>query len=150
MQKKLNLKIKFREGFRPFAPIVLLDHVSNWFELSSESPYMLLVAKVKKNILSNQNKNEYKNLESINNIRSSIPSVTHVDDTARVQTIDKKNGKIFNLLSVFYEETHCPVLVNTSFNLSGEPIVNTPKEAYSSFMISDIDILCFENTVVVK
>tara|TARA_B100000963_G_scaffold357012_1_gene378295 strand:- start:1895 stop:3670 length:1776 start_codon:yes stop_codon:yes gene_type:complete len=150
MQKRLNLKTKFRESFRPFAPIVLEEQLSDWFDLDTRSPYMLLVAQVKKNKLINVNSKKNHTLDDINEKRSQIPSVTHVDMSARIQTISKENGKIYDLLKLFYKKTNCPVLINTSFNLSGEPIVSSHMDAYQSFMVSDIDILVCENLVIKK
>ena len=153
MQKNLNLKVKFRESFRPFAPSVLREDVGNWFELDVDSPYMLLVAKVKNEKIIEMN-NEQKKLFGINllNIkRSQIPAVTHVDYTARIQTVSKEyNKKYHDLLSKFKEKTNCPVLVNTSFNIRGEPIVNTPEDAFKCFMGTDLDILVVGNTYLEK
>ena len=153
MQKNLNLKVKFRESFRPFAPSVLREDVSNWFEMDSESPYMLFVAKVKKDKTTEMN-NEQKKLfgiDLLNINRSEIPAVTHVDYTARIQTVSKENNKRFHdLLSKFKEKTNCPVLVNTSFNIRGEPIVNSPEDAFRCFMGTDLDILVVGNFYLEK
>ena len=143
-QKNLNLKIKFRESFRPFAPSVLIENVQEWFDLKSESPYMLLVAdleKQKKIEMTDQQNNLF-GIEKLNIKRSSIPAVTHVDYSARIQTVnDKTNKKYYNLIKNFKDLTGCPVLVNTSFNVRGEPIVNTPKDAFNCFMGTDLDYL---------
>ena len=153
MQKNLNLKIKFRESFRPFAPSVLREDLPNWFELDCDSPYMLLVADVKKNIQISET-NESKKLfgiERLNLKRSSIPAVTHVDYSARIQTVHKEtNLKYYNLIKKFKEITGCPILVNTSFNIRGEPIVCTIEDAFKCFMGTDLDILVCENFVLLK
>jgi carbamoyltransferase len=152
MQKKLNLKVKFRESFRPFAPSVLLEDLHEWFELDSESPYMLLVGKVNKNKLKHQSDEQKlaKGLAKLNFIRSEIPAVTHVDNSARVQTVKKENGIYYYLIKKFKEKTGCPVIVNTSFNVRGEPPVNTPIDAYKCFMSTDMDVLVLGNNVLVK
>ena len=153
MQKKMNLKIKFREGFRPFAPSVLAEHASEWFDLDHESPYMLLVADVKKKKQRAMTKAE-KNLwgiEKLNVIRSKIPAVTHVDYSARIQTVHKEDNPLYHqLINAFYKKTGCPVIVNTSFNVRGEPIVATPLDAYKCFMRTDIDILVLGNYILQK
>ncbi|MDA8835161.1 carbamoyltransferase [Candidatus Pelagibacter bacterium] len=153
MQKNLNLKVKFRESFRPFAPSVLREDASNWFEMESESPYMLFVAKVKKEKTIAMNKEQKKlfGIDLLNINRSEIPAVTHVDYTARIQTVSKENNKRFHdLLSKFKEKTNCPVLVNTSFNIRGEPIVNSPEDAFRCFMGTDLDILVVGNFYLEK
>ncbi len=148
MQKNLNLKVKYRESFRPFAPSILASDVSNWFELEIESPYMLIVADVKKEKIIKMS-NEQKKLFGISKLnikRSEIPAVTHVDYSARIQTVQKDtNSRYFNLLTKFKEITGCPVLVNTSFNVRGEPIVNTPKDAFNCFMGTELDKLVIGN-----
>jgi carbamoyltransferase len=153
MQKKMNLKIKFREGFRPFAPSVLAEHADEWFELDQQSPYMLLVADVKKKKQRAMTKAE-KNLwgiEKLNVIRSKIPAVTHVDYSARIQTVHKEDNPLYHqLITTFYKKTGCPVIVNTSFNVRGEPIVATPLDAYKCFMRTDIDILVLGNYILQK
>ena len=135
MQKLLNLKTKFREGFRPFAPAVIESEVNNWFEYEGESPYMLMVGNVKsdKIIRSNENERQTNSLKMINEIRSSIPAVTHVDNSARIQTVNHKSNPIYKLLETFFSKTGVPILINTSFNVNNEPIVNSPKDAYKCF-----------------
>jgi len=153
MQKNLNLKVKFRESFRPFAPSILREDLSKWFELDCDSPYMLLVANVCKNIRKEMTENEKKlfGIQKLNVNRSDIPAVTHVDYSARIQTVHKEtNKKYYNLISKFKEITSCPVLVNTSFNIRGEPIVCTVKDAYSCFMGTDLDILACGNFIMYK
>ena len=153
MQKELNLKVKFRESFRPFAPSILIDDVSDWFEMETSSPYMLLVAEVKKNLqidMTEENKKLF-GIDKLNIKRSSIPAVTHVDYSARVQTVHKEtNSKYYNLISKFKEITKCPVLVNTSFNVRGEPIVCSIKDAFNCFMGTNLDILVCENIILYK
>ena len=153
MQKKLNLKIKFRESFRPFAPSILREEVSNWFDLDCDSPYMLLVADVKKNIQLPMSENDKKlfGIEKLNIKRSSIPAITHVDYSARIQTVHKEtNSKYYKLLKKFKEITDCPVLVNTSFNIRGEPIVCSVEDSFKCFMGTNIDILVCENYIMYK
>lgn len=153
MQKELNLKVKFRESFRPFAPSVLDDDVSNWFELDKESPYMLLVAEVKKKLQINMNEENKKlfGIKKLNIKRSSIPAVTHIDYSARIQTVHKEtNSKYYSLLKEFKKLTDCPVLVNTSFNVRGEPIVCSVEDAFNCFMGTNLDLLVCENIVLYK
>jgi carbamoyltransferase len=153
MQKNLNLKVKYRESFRPFAPAVLFEKVSEWFEINSESPYMLLVANVKKS-KQIQMTNEQKNLFGIvklNVKRSSIPSVTHVDYSARIQTVHKETNPMFyKLIEEFEKITKYPVLVNTSFNVRGEPIVCSATDAFNCFMGTDLDVLVCNNFILYK
>jgi len=153
MQKNLNLKIKYRESFRPFAPSVLREDLSDWFEMDCDSPYMLFVSDVTINRRRSMTKDE-KALFGINKLnvkRSEIPAVTHVDYSARIQTVHKEtNSKYYKLLSEFKKKTGCPVLVNTSFNVRGEPIVNTPKEAFNCFMGTKLDILVIGNCYLKK
>lgn len=153
MQKKLNLKIKFREGFRPFAPIVPVEDVSEYFEHEGPSPYMLLVKKLKKSrqIPYPEDFKQKELLDRLYFIRSDIPAITHIDYSARLQTIHKEtNAKLWSLLMEFKNLTGYSVLVNTSFNVRGEPIVNTPEDAYRCFMRTDMDILVIGNTVFEK
>ena len=148
MQKNLNLKVKFRESFRPFAPSILIEDLKEWFELDVESPYMLFVAQILKKRQLNMNDNQKKlfGIEKLNIKRSDIPAVTHVDYSARVQTVKKEtNIKYYNLIKKFKEKTNCPILVNTSFNIRGEPIVNTPSDAFKCFMGTDLDNLVIGN-----
>jgi carbamoyltransferase len=154
MQKNLNLKIKFRESFRPFAPAILDHKVEEWFDMKSDSPYMLLVAQVKKNKILNYNENFKKNLsgfELLNLKKSVVPAITHVDYSARVQTVSElTNKKFYDLISKFYKITNCPMLVNTSFNIRGEPIVNTPEDALKCFLGTGLDYLIIENYILDK
>ncbi len=151
MQKTLNMKTKFREGFRPFAPVVLEEEVNNWFEFENSSPYMLMVGQVKKDKLQKNSSISSVNqdLSSINQIRSLIPAVTHVDNSARIQTVNMKSNEIFyKLINSFYKKTGVPILINTSFNVNNEPIVNTYRDAYQCFMSSNIDLLVLNNIVL--
>ena len=153
MQKKLNLKVKFRESFRPFAPSVLREDVNDWFELNSDSPYMLLVADVKKNIQIDMSEKDKKlfGIDKLNIKRSSIPAVTHVDYSARIQTVHKEtNPKYYKLLKKFKEITGCPVIVNTSFNVRGEPIVCSVEDSFRCFMGNNLDILVCESFILYK
>tara|TARA_B100001939_G_scaffold95586_1_gene82105 strand:- start:2880 stop:4718 length:1839 start_codon:yes stop_codon:yes gene_type:complete len=153
MQKILNLKVKYRESFRPFAPSVLREKVNDWFELKTVSPYMLLVAKVKSEKLIKMSKEDEKlfGIDKLNIKRSEIPAVTHVDYSARVQTVDKEtNPKYHKLIKKFNSKTNCPVLINTSFNVRGEPIVNTPKDAFNCFMGTELDNLIIGNCFLEK
>ena len=153
MQKNLNLKVKYRESFRPFAPSVLREDLSKWFDLNVDSPYMLLVANInanKKIEMTDQEKTLF-GIEKLNIKRSSIPAVTHVDYTARVQTVTKNtNSRYYDLISKFKEKTGCPVIVNTSFNVRGEPIVNTPTDAFNCFMGTELDYLIIGNCILDK
>ena len=153
MQSLMNLKIKYRESFRPFAPSILEEDVANQFELDSKSPYMLFVAPVKKELCNEMSEDE-KNLFGIDKLnipRSSIPAVTHVDYSARVQTVNKStNPRYYNLISAFKRRTGCPTIVNTSFNVRGEPIVCTPQDAYRCFMRTEMDVLVLENQILFK
>tara|TARA_Y100000590_G_C15720427_1_gene1013373 strand:+ start:1033 stop:3009 length:1977 start_codon:yes stop_codon:yes gene_type:complete len=153
MQKNLNLKVKYRESFRPFAPSILIDDLSDWFDADVKSPYMSLVFQVKSErcIKMNSEQENLFGIDKLNVKRSEIPAVTHVDYSARIQTVDSKtNPKYFKLLSKFKEETSCPILINTSFNVRGEPIVNSPKDAFRCFMGTDLDLLVIENCIVTK
>ena len=153
MQKELNLKVKFRESFRPFAPSVLREDVTDWFDIKTDSPYMLLVADINKNIQIPMNETDKKlfGIEKLNIKRSSIPAVTHVDYTARIQTVHKEtNPKYHKLLKRFKEVTGCPILVNTSFNVRGEPIVCSIEDSFKCFMGTNLDILVCENFVLFK
>jgi carbamoyltransferase len=153
MQKNLNLKVKYRESFRPFAPAVLFEKVSEWFEINSQSPYMLLVADVKKS-KQLQMTNEQMNLFGIDKLnvkRSNIPAVTHIDYSARVQTVHKEtNPTFYKLIEEFEKITQCPVLVNTSFNVRGEPIVCSVTDAFNCFIGTDLDVLVCNNFILYK
>ncbi len=160
MQAVMNLKIKYRESFRPFAPIVLREHASDWFDIRSshESPYMLIVADVRRDrqvpLTEEQRRvmNESPDLcERVNVPRSAVPAVTHVDYSARLQTVDSvRNPRLHRLLSMFLDKTGCPILVNTSFNVRGEPIVCSPEDAFRCFMATEMDVLVLDNCVVLK
>ena len=153
MQRQLNLKVKFRESFRPFAPSVLREDVAEWFELDGDSPYMLVVADVREDrrcSVSDEDKRLF-GIDKLNTIRSEIPAVTHVDMSARIQTVHKEtNPRYHALLSAFKARTGCPVLVNTSFNVRSEPIVCTPEDAFRCFMGTDIELLVAGNCVARK
>ena len=153
MQKELNLKIKFRESFRPFAPSVLREEVFNWFEMDCDSPYMLLVSEIKrsKQIQMNDDDKKLFGIDKLNVKRSLIPAVTHVDYSARVQTVHSNtNKKYYDLINEFKNITKCPVLVNTSFNVRGEPIVCSVEDAFNCFMGTKLDILAIENFILYK
>lgn len=153
MQKKLNLKVKYRESFRPFAPSVLIEHAGEWFENDIHSPYMLLVANVQKDKQLEMAKKDIAlfGIEKLNVPRSSIPAITHVDYSARIQTVHSDtNPRYHALISKFYEKTGCPLVVNTSFNVRGEPIVCTPTDAFNCFMGTDLDVLAIGNYILLK
>jgi len=153
VQKQLNLKVKYRESFRPFAPSVLREQVSDWFALECDSPYMLLVADVRKDKQTAMSEEEQKlfGIDKLNVPRSSIPAVTHVDYSARVQTVHLETNPLYHrLISRFHELTGCPLLVNTSFNVRGEPIVNTPEDAFRCLMGTEIEFLAVGNCVLRK
>jgi carbamoyltransferase len=153
MQYNLNMKVKHRESFRPFAPSVLREDVSDWFELDSDSPYMLIVADVRKDRRRAMTPDEQAHfgIDKLNISRSEIPAVTHVDYSARIQTVHAKTNPLFHrLLTRFKEMTGCPVLVNTSFNVRGEPIVCTPEDAFRCFMGSELDLLVVGNCILRK
>ncbi len=153
MQKNLNLKIKFRESFRPFAPSVLEHKAKEWFDLKNDSPYMLMVAQVNqdKKIYNESLKDGLNGIELLNLKRSEVPAITHVDYSARIQTVNDKNNKVFyDLINRFYEITNCPMIVNTSFNIRGEPIVNTPEDAIKCFLGTNLDYLIIENYILDK
>src|SRR5437016_8742451 len=153
MQAQMNLKIKFREGFRPFAPCVLREHLNEYFEMDCDSPYMLLVADVvkAKRIPMTDEQNSLWGIDRLNVPRSEIPAITHVDYSARIQTVDRERHGLFRIMMErFYELTGCPVIVNTSFNVRGEPIVCTPADAYRCFMFTDLDALVLGNHLLLK
>ena len=153
IQKELNLKIKFRESFRPFAPSVLREDVNEWFELDNDSPYMLLVSEVKKakQIKMKVEDEKLFGIDKLNLKRSSIPAITHVDYSARIQTVhEETNPRYYNLIKEFKKNTNCPVIVNTSFNVRGEPIVCSIKDAFNCFMGTNLDLLVIEDFVLYK
>ena len=153
MQKDLNMKVKYRESFRPFAPSVLEEDFRDWFDVDQKSPYMLIVANVaNKHIVTlSEKENKLFGLEKLNVKRSNIPAVTHIDNSARIQTVAKNFNPIFyKLLLKFKEKTGCPILINTSFNVRGEPIVNSPKDAFNCFMGTELDTLVICNCFLVK
>ena len=153
MQKNLNLKVKYRESFRPFAPSVLRENLSEWFDVNVDSPYMLLVANInsdKKIEMTDEQKKLF-GIDKLNIKRSEIPAVTHVDYSARIQTVTRNNNnRYYDLISKFKEKTGCPVIVNTSFNVRGEPIVNTPTDAFNCFMGTELDYLIIGNCILDK
>ena len=155
MQSVMNLKIKFRESFRPFAPSILHERASEFFEIDPEhsSPYMLLVADVReeKRTPLDESQANVKGLDKLNVVRSSVPAITHVDNSARVQTVDPaRHERYHKLLKAFESQTGSPVLINTSFNVRGEPIVCTPGDAWNCFMATNMDVLVIENYVMLK
>jgi carbamoyltransferase len=153
MQSVLNLKVKYRESFRPFAPSVLREDVAQWFDMEADSPYMLLVADVAKHHRRDMTEAEQAlfGIDKLNVPRSSIPAVTHVDYSARIQTVHRDtNARYHRLLTEFKARTGCPVLVNTSFNVRGEPIVCTPEDAYRCFMGTEIDVLAIGDCFLTK
>ena len=153
MQKNLNLKVKYRESFRPFAPSILKEDINEWFNISSESPYMLIVAEVNKDkcLKMTQEQEKLFGIDKLNIKRSDIPAVTHVDYSARIQTVNiETNPRYFKLISKFKKLTGCPILVNTSFNVRGEPIVNTPIDAFNCFMGTELDKLVIGNCYLEK
>jgi len=153
MQKNLNLKVKYRESFRPFAPSILKSDLKDWFDINVDSPYMLLVANINKNKIIEMNEEQKKlfGIDKLNIKRSEIPAVTHVDYSARIQTVhENTNRKYFKLIKKFKEKTNCPVIVNTSFNVRGEPIVNTPLDAFNCFMGTELDKLVIGNCYLDK
>jgi len=153
MQKNLNLKVKYRESFRPFAPSVLREDLSNWFDINVDSPYMLLVANIssEKRVEMTDEQKKLFGIDKLNIKRSEIPAVTHVDYSARIQTVSQNTNKpYYDLISKFKEKTSCSVIVNTSFNVRGEPIVNTPTDAFNCFMGTELDYLVIGNCILDK
>ncbi len=153
MQSVMNVKIKFRESFRPFAPAVLREQVHEWFDLDEDSPYMLLVADVleKRRLSLPEGEATLWGIDKLNVPRSTIPAVTHVDYSARIQTVRRDtNPMYYDIIEAFYRVTGCPVIVNTSFNVRGEPVVCTPEDAYRCFMRTDMDVLVLENFILLK
>jgi carbamoyltransferase len=153
MQSVMNLKIKFRESFRPFAPAVLRERVHDWFELDGDSPYMLLVADVQPShrLPKPAGAESLWGIEQLNVPRSDVPAITHVDYSARIQTVRRENNPdYYDIINAFYRKTACPIIVNTSFNVRGEPIVCTPEDAYRCFMRTNMDVLVLENFILEK
>jgi carbamoyltransferase len=153
MQSVMNLKIKFRESFRPFAPAVLRENVHEWFELDEESPYMLLVADVQssRRLPARAETENLWGIDKLNVPRSTVPAITHVDYSARVQTVRRETNPLYyDIIKAFEKRTGCPVIVNTSFNVRGEPIVGAPEDAYRCFMRTDMDVLVLENFILEK
>ena len=153
MQKNLNLKVKYRESFRPFAPSVLREDLSKWFDMNVDSPYMLLVANINpdKKIEMTEEQKKLFGIDKLNIKRSEVPAVTHVDYSARIQTVTKDtNNRYHDLISKFKEKTGCPVIVNTSYNVRGEPIVNTPTDAFNCFMGTELDYLVIGDCILDK
>jgi carbamoyltransferase len=153
MQKNLNLKVKYRESFRPFAPSILKEDLVDWFDINVDSPYMLMVADINKNKKIEMSKEQKKlfGIDKLNIKKSEIPAVTHVDYSARIQTVHREtNEKYFKLIQKFKEKTNCPIVVNTSFNVRGEPIVNTPLDAFNCFMGTELDKLVIGNCYLDK
>ncbi len=153
MQSVMNLKIKFRESFRPFAPSTLGEYASDYFEIDRPSPYMLLVAYVRpeKRREMTESENKLWGIDKLNVVRSEVPAITHVDYSARLQTVHEDTNSLYHkMIRAFYELTGCPVIVNTSFNVRGEPIVCSPKDAYICFMRTEMDYLVMENFVLDK
>jgi carbamoyltransferase len=153
MQKTMNLKIKYRESFRPFAPSVKAENISDYFEIDRASPYMLLVANIRedKQISMTEQQKSYFGLEKLNVVRSEVPAITHVDYSARIQSVNQETNPLYHqMLTKFYEKYGCSVIVNTSFNVRGEPIVCTPKDAYICFMRTEMDYLIMGNYLLDK
>jgi carbamoyltransferase len=151
MQKILNLKVKYRESFRPFAPAVLFEDVRNWFDLDEPSPYMLLVADVAERHRIANGSEAPAGLDKLNALRSTVPAITHVDNSARIQTVHRETNPRFHaLLSEFKRRTGCPILINTSFNVRGEPIACTPEDAFRCLMGTEIEMLVIGNCILQK
>ena len=153
MQKNLNLKVKYRESFRPFAPSILRENLSEWYDFDTDSPYMLQVANIKKDkvIEMNEEQKSFFGIDQLNIKRSNVPAVTHVDYSSRIQTVDKDTNPLYyKLLKKFNEKTKCPLIINTSFNIRGEPIVNTPSDAFNCFMGTEMDTLVIGNFYLSK
>jgi carbamoyltransferase len=153
MQSVMNLKIKYRESFRPFAPSVLREQVAEWFELDDDSPYMLLVADVVsyRRRKTTPEEEALAGIDKLNVVRSDIPAVTHVDYSARIQTVRRETNPLYwEIIEAFRRRTGCPVIVNTSFNVRGEPIVCTPEDSYRCFMRTEMDVLVLETFVLEK
>jgi carbamoyltransferase len=151
MQAVMNLKIKFRESFRPFAPAIMREHVAEWFELNGESPYMLLVADVRgdRRLPVPADAEQLWGIEKLNVPRSTVPAITHVDYSARIQTVRRETNPLYyDIMAAFNRRTGCPIIVNTSFNVRGEPIICTPDDAYRCFMRTNMDVLVLENFIL--
>ena len=153
MQTKMNLKIKYRESFRPFAPSILNEKTREWFKIETESPYMLLVSEIHtdKKIPIKKEEKKLFGIEKLKLPKSNIPAVTHVDYTARIQTVHKEtNFKYYSLIKNFFDKTNCPVIINTSFNVRGEPIVCSPEDSYRCFMRTEMDVLVIGEYLLYK
>ena len=153
MQKQLNLKVKYRESFRPFAPSVLCEEVDKWFEHESDSPYMLLVSDLKedKRLLMTAEEKALFGIDKLNVPRSNVPAITHIDYSARIQTVHADTNPLYHeVILKFKEKTGCPIVVNTSFNVRGEPIVCTPTDAFRCFMGTELDVLAIGNFLLLK
>ena len=153
MQKQLNLKVKYRESFRPFAPSILRENVKDWYEKDIDSPYMLMVSKVKKEkrLLISKEEEQLLGLNKLNITRSQIPAVTHLDYSSRIQTVkEDKNFLYHALISKFKQLTGCPLIINTSFNIRGEPIVCSPSDAFKCFMGTELDVLAIGSYILLK
>ena len=153
MQKNLNLKVKYRESFRPFAPSILREYLTEWFDINIDSPYMLMVSNINNDKIIEMNEEQKKlfGIDKLNIKRSEIPASYSLDYSARIQTVHKEtNEKYFKLIKKFKEKTGCPVIVNTSFNVRGEPIVNTPLDAFNCFMGTELDKLIIGNCYLEK
>jgi carbamoyltransferase len=153
MQSVMNLKFKYRESFRPVAPAVLRAHVAEWFELDGDSPYMLLVADVKtdRRLPEAAGTEQLWGIDKLNVPRSTVPAITHVDYSARIQTVRRDTSPLYyDIIDAFHRMTGCPVIINTSFNVRGEPMVCSPEDAYRCFMRSDMDVLVIENFILEK
>ena len=148
----MNLKIMNSESFRPFAPAILEEFKEEYFNLNEDSPYMLFTRKLDSKFLFKSSNviTENKGIERVNEVRSNLPAITHVDNSCRIQTVSKKNGLFYYLLKKFYGITSCPVLINTSFNVRGEPIVCTPEDAFRCFIFTDIDVLVLGSFMIFK
>ena len=153
MQKQLNLKVKYRESFRPFAPSVLHEDTNEWFEHDKDSPYMLFVAEVQKNkrrVITAEEDSLF-GIDKLNVARSLVPAITHVDYSARIQTVHSDTNPLYHaVISKFKEKTGCPLVVNTSFNVRGEPIICSPTDAFKCFMGTDLDVLTIGNYLLLK
>ena len=153
MQKRLNLSIKYRESFRPFAPSVLDEEVSDWFDIKVSSPYMTMVSELRNDRIFSLSEHEIRlsGFEKLGVPRSEVPAITHVDNTARIQTVHQEtNPKFHALITNFFKKTGCPILINTSFNVRGEPIILSPKDAYRCFMGCGLDVLVVGNSILKK